>query len=199
MKKFLVSATILLLGGAGILLSVFHRSNVQPILKASPPVRQTTNAPSSPAYLVIKEWNVRFLLPSSLQGDSAYGIRKDVNLAVGDTATPVYGDVAYFASKHLALLSAEPNNCGLAPGAYNDKTHQRDSTSYDGGPGISLARTSSRIQPQSDDDIFISPYWYHIEKGSAASCYQDSDGTQETQFIMRTQEALKKLEKAPPQ
>lgn len=167
-------------------------------------VRDTATSPAPPApstkvtYLSIPEWGVRFALPADLQGDITYGIRKNVNLAVGDASPPLYGDVAYFASKKLAALNVPANNCGLKSGAFDDLHQRSDPTSYDGGPGVSLERTKVRQTPELSSDMAMHGYWFRITKGSTATCYEGSDGSQEPAFIMSAQRSLRNLEIIPP-
>jgi hypothetical protein len=192
MKKTLVSVAILVLGGVGIFLGIVHHQHeaTTTIITTSPTTQQV-GEPSSPGnYVDIPAWGVRVPLPAKLEGGVTYGIRKNVNLAVGD-APPQYGDVAYFASKRLAAVSAQPNRCGLKAGAYDDLHQRADPDSYDGGPGISLIRLNNSPAPPGDWDVSAAGHWYRIEKGSAGACYQGSDGSQEAQFITDIQNALK--------
>jgi hypothetical protein len=189
---------------------VWHKNHTSVPAKQSSSTNQAkstqsnqTNTQSDPTeggkYVVIKEWGVRFLLPQDLRGDVEYGIRKNVllNDHAPDGTPPVYGDVAYFASKKLDSIPAQQNNCALKPGGHDDLNQRDDPTSYDGGPGISLARSTDREKPSSTFDYHAGNYWYRISKGSAPMCYTGSDGSQETQFISMTIDALKTVEVVP--
>jgi hypothetical protein len=198
MKKTLVSVAILFLGGVGIFLGIVHRQHeaTTTIVTTSPTTQQTSKSSIPGKYVDIPAWGVRVPLSTKLEGDVAYGLRKNVNMAAGD-APPQYDDVAYFASKRLAAVSAQPNRCGLKAGAYDDLHQRADPDSYDGGPGISLIRLSNSPAPPGDWDVSAAGHWYRIEKGSAGACYQGSDGSQEVQFITNIQNALKELRAIP--
>lgn len=145
-------------------------------------------------YLVISEWGVRFPLSEELQGDVEYGIRKNVllNDTAPDGATPIYGDVVYFASKKL-IGEAKPNSCGLKAGARDDLNQRDDPTSYDGGPGIALQRW---MQNPGSRGINAGGYWY-VSQGSRAMCYPGSDGAKESSFVTSVSSALKSVEATP--
>ncbi|MET7490604.1 hypothetical protein [Streptomyces sp. NPDC005538] len=152
----------------------------------------TTDPSEGGKYLYIKEWGVRFALPQSLRGDVEYGIRKNVLLnEYADDAAPLYGDVAYFASKELDAIQASPNNCGLQPGAHDDLNDRNDTSSYDGGPGVSLSRSSQSL---GGPEYHLGNYWYQTGKGSAGTCYEGSDGVKEGNFIAGVLDALKSVE-----
>jgi hypothetical protein len=84
MKKYLPTMAVLIVAGAGLGYWYYQKSdepktNTQTSNQQSSKNTQNTNDPSEDGkYLVIKEWNVRFLLPSEFEGDITYFEAKDV-------------------------------------------------------------------------------------------------------------------------
>lgn|GEM_PF-2996335 len=174
-----------------------HSSSTPTVRSGHGDIDEPSTAPTAGAQpstqLFISPWGIRVPLSADLQGDIVYGIRPHVLLSRTQDATPVYGQVAYFASKKLAANPAQPNYCGLRGGAQNDQTGASDPDSYEGGPGVFLERSTTRLQPALDTDIYINSYWYRPAHGSAMACFAGSDGTQEAAFIQSTLTALRSI------
>lgn len=132
-------------------------------------------------YLYIKEWGVRFKLPSDLQGKVVYATENniDVTLPNPDQAT-TKGDNAYLTTEEFSSLPDSDCKLNLPSG--------------DHGARMLISRTTESDAPYDKTDVKLAGYNYIATHGNGGYCSEKSDQSKELDFIKEIVASYKSME-----